>query len=154
MGFVVPATLPALSPYLQPPNSVRGDAVDSVLQRDRFLFATRRRLIFTGGNFTTTSTTYVTPYFFAAQTSAAVTGNLWLIIAGVDVDVKLDEFTVGGSVSASVSGGSFATDAQLLPGMTASTLLTCSLSVQTNAATGTLHGVYIVEEILAAGDLP
>lgn len=154
MGFTVPTTLPALSPYLQPPNAVRGDAVDTVLQRDRFLFATRRRLIFTGGNFTTTATTYVTPFFFAARTSAAVTGNLWVVIAGIDVDVRVDEFNVGGSVTLSVSGGGFATDAQLLTGMTASTLLACSVSVQTNASTGTLYGIYIIEEILAAGDLP
>lgn len=154
MGFTVPATLPALSPYLQPPNAVRADAVDSVLQRDRFLFATRRRLIFSGGNFTTTSATYVTPFFFAARTSAAVTGNLWVVVAGIDVDVRLDEYNVGGTVSLAVSGGAFATDAQLLTGMTASTLLACSVSVQTTASTGTLFGIYIIEEILAAGDLP
>jgi len=154
MGFTVPTTLPALSPYLQPPNAVRADAVDTVLQRDRFLFATRRRLIFTGGNFTTTATTYVTPFFFAARTSAVVTGNLWVVIAGVDVDVRVDEFNVGGTVSLSVSGGTFATDAQLLTGMTAATTLACSVSVQTNSTTGTLHGIYIIEEILAAGDLP
>lgn len=154
MGFTVPALLPALSPYLQPPNAVRGDAVDTVLQRDRFLFATRRRLIFSGGNFTTTATTYVTPFFFAARTSAAVTGNLWVVVAGIDVDVRLDEYNVGGSVSLSVSGGAFATDAQLLTGMTAATLLACSVSVQTNSTTGTLFGIYIMEEILAAGDLP
>jgi len=154
MGFVVPGTLPALSPYLVPPNAVRADALDTVLKRDRFLFATRRRLIFSGGNFTTTATTFVTPYFFAARTSAVVTGNLWVVIAGVDVDVNVDEFNVGGTVSLSVSGGGFATDAQLLTGMTASTTLACSVSVQTNATTGTLHGIYIIEEILAAGDLP
>lgn len=154
MGFTVPATLPALSPYLQPPNAVRADAVDSVLQRDRYLFATRRRLIFTGGNFTTTSTSYRTPYFATARTSAAVTGNLWVVIAGIDIDVRVDEYNVGGSVSLSVSSGGFATDAQLLTGMTASTLLAFSVSVQTNAATGTLFGIYIIEEILAAGDLP
>ena len=77
MGFTVPATLPALSPYLVPPNAIRGDALDTLLKRDRFLFATRRRLIFSGGNFTTTATTYVTPFFFAARTSSAVTGRLW-----------------------------------------------------------------------------
>lgn len=154
MGFVVPTTLPALSPYLVPPNAIRGDALDTLLKRDRFLFATRRRLIFSGGNFTTTATTYVTPFFFAARTSAAVTGNLWVVIAGVDVDVRLDEYTVGGSVTLSVTGGAFATDAQLLTGMTAATTLAFSLSVQTNTTTGTLYGVYIIEEILAAGDLP
>lgn len=154
MGFTVPATLPALSPYLQPPNAVRADAVDSVLQRDRFLFATRRRLIFTAGNFTTTSTSYVTPYFFAARTSAAITGNLWVVIAGVDVDVRVDEYAVGGSVALSVSGGGFATDAQLLTGMAPATTLNFSVSVQTNSTTGSLHGIYIIEEILAAGNLP
>lgn len=154
MAFTVPATLPALSPYLVPPNTIRADAVDSVLQRDRFLFATRRRLIFTGGNFTTTSTAYVTPFFFAARTSAVVTGNLWVVIAGIDVDVKVDEFNFGGTVSLSVSGGVFATDAQQLTAMPAASTLACSVSVQTNSTTGTLHGIYIFEEILAAGDLP
>ena len=154
MGFVVPNILPPLSPYLQPPNTVRADAVDSVLQRDRYLFATRRRLIFTGGNFTTTSTSYVTPYFFAARTSAVVTGNLWVIIAGVDIDVRVDEFNVGGSVSLSVSGGVFATNAQLLTGTTPATTLAFAVSVQTNSTTESLHGIYIIEEKLAAGDLP
>lgn len=154
MAFTVAATLPALSPYLVPPNAIRADAVDSLLQRDRFLFATRRRLIFSGGNFTTTSATYLTPFFFAARTSPVVTGNLWVVIAGVDVDVRLDEYTTSGSVTLSVSGGAFAVDAQRLGGITPSTTLAMSLSVQTNSTTGTLHGVYIIEEILAAGDLP
>ena len=154
MAFTVPATLPALSPYLVPPNTVRADAVDSVLQRDRFLFATRRRLIFTAGSFTTTSPTYQTPFYFTARTSAVVTGNLWVIIAGVDVDVRVDEFNVGGSIGLVVSGGAFATDAKLLTGMTAATALSFSVQVQTNSTTGTMHGIYIIEEILAAGDLP
>ena len=154
MGFTVPSTTPALSPYLQPPNAVRGDAVNSVLQRDRFLFATRRRLIFTGGNVTTTSPTYVVPYFVAGETSSAMTGNLWIVIAGIDVDVRVDEFNIGGSVTLSVTGGAFATDAQLLTGMTAASALAMSVSVQTTAATGTLYGIQIFEEILAAGNLP
>lgn len=153
MGFVVPSTLPPLSPYLQPPNAVRADAVNSVLQRDRFLFATRRRLIFTGGNFTTTSTSYVAPYFFAARTSAVGTGNLWVIIAGYYIDVRVDEYIVGGSVSLSIGSGGFATDAQLLS-VAPATTLAFSVSVQTNDVLGSLHGIYIVEEILAAGDLP
>ena len=154
MGFVVPATLPALSPYLQPPNTIRADALDSLLQRDRFLFATRRRLIFTGGNVTTTSVTYVVPYLAAATTSANITGNLWVVIAGIDVDVQVTEFTVGGTTNLTVTGGAFATDAQLLTGMTPSTQLTFSVGVQTNSTTGTLFGIYIIEEILSAADLP
>lgn len=154
MGFVVPATLPALSPYLQPPNTIRADALDSLLQRDRFLFATRRRLIFTGGNVTTTSPTYVMPYLFAATTSANITGNLWIVIAGIDVDVQVTEFFVGGSTNLSVTGGVFSADAQLLTGMTPSTQLAFSVEVQTNSTTGTLFGIYIIEEILSAANLP
>ena len=153
MGFTVPTTLPALSPYLQPPNTVRGDAVDSLLQRDRFLFATRRRLIFTGGAFDATSGTFVTPFFFSARTSAVVTGNLWVVIAGDEVEVKVDEFNVGASLTLTLSAGGFETNAQLLTGMTAATTLAFSLSVRSLGA-GNLYGVYIIEEILAAGDLP
>ena len=153
MAFTVPATLPALSPYVVPPNTVRGDAVDSILQRDRFLFATRRRLIFTGGAFDATSGTFVTPFFFSARTSAVVTGNLWVVIAGDEVEVKVDEFNVGASLTLGVSAGGFETNAQLLTGMTAATALSFSLSVRSLGA-GNLFGVYIIEEILAAGDLP
>lgn len=153
MGFTVPATLPALSPYLVPPNTVRGDAVDSVLQRDRFLFATRRRLIFTGGTFDATLPTFVTPFFFSARTSAFVTGNLWVVIAGDEVEVQVVEFNVGASLTLGVSAGGFETNAQLLTGMTAATPLAFSLSVRSLGA-GNLFGVYIIEEILAAADLP
>ena len=153
MPFTVPATLPALSPYLVPPNTVRGDAVDSVLQRDRYLFATRRRLIFTGGAFDATSVTFVTPFFFSARTSAVVTGNLWVVIAGDEVEVKVDEFNVGASLTLGVSAGGFETNAQLLTGMTAATALAFSVSVR-SLGNGNLFGVYIIEEILAAGDLP
>ena len=153
MGFTVPSQLPDLSPYLVPPNTVRGDAVDSVLQRDRFLFATRRRLIFTGGAFDATSGTFVTPFFFSARTSAVVTGNLWVVIAGDEVEVKVDEFNVGASLTLGVSSGGFETNAQLLTGMTAATTLAFSVSVR-SLGNGNLFGVYIIEEILAAGDLP
>jgi hypothetical protein len=153
MAFMVPATTPPLSPYLQPPNAIRGDAVDSLLQRDRFLFATRRRLIFTGGKFDATSGSFVTPFFFSARTSAVVTGNLWVVIAGNEVEVKVDEFNLGATLTIGVSAGGFETNAQLLTGITAATTLAIGLSVRALGA-GNLFGVYIFEEILAAGDLP
>jgi len=153
MAFTVPAITPALSPYLNPPNAIRGDAVNSLLGRDRFLFATRRRLIFTGGKFDATIATFVTPFFFSARTSAVVTGNLWVVIAGNEVEVKVDEFNLGATLTLGVSGGGFETNAQLLTGMTAATTLAMSISVRALGA-GNLYGVYIFEEILAAGDLP
>lgn len=153
MGFTVPATTPAKSPYLVPPNAIRGDAVNSLLLRDRYLFATRRRLIFTGGAFDATLSTFVTPFFFAARTSAVVTGNLWVVIAGNEVEVKVDEFNFGATLTLGVSAGGFETNAQLLSGMPAASTLAISLSVRATGA-GNLFGVYIFEEILAAGDLP
>ena len=153
MAFTVPATTPAMSPYLVPPNAIRGDAVNSLLQRDRYLFATRRRLIFTGGAFDATLSTFVTPFFFAARTSAVVTGNLWVVIAGNEVEVKVDEFNFGATLTLGVSAGGFETNAQLLTGMPAASTLAISLSVRATGA-GNLFGVYIFEEILAAGDLP
>jgi hypothetical protein len=153
MAFTVPATTPPLSPYLNPPNAIRGDAVDSLLQRDRFLFATRRRLIFTGGKFDATSGSFVTPFFFAARTSAVVTGNLWVVIAGDEVEVQVVEFNFGGSLTLTLSAGGFETNAQLLTGMPAASTLAMSISVR-SLGNGKLFGVYIIEEILAAGDLP
>lgn len=153
MAFTVPANTPALSPYLVPPNAVRGDAVNSLLLRDRYLFATRRRLIFTGGAFDATLSTFVTPFFFAARTSAVVTGNLWVVIAGNEVEVKVDEFNFGATLTLGVSAGGFETNAQLLTGMPAASTLAIGLSVRATGA-GNLFGVYIFEEILAAGDLP
>jgi len=153
MGFTVPATTPPLSPYLNPPNAIRADAVDSLLQRDRFLFATRRRLIFTGGKFDATSGSFVTPFFFSARTSAVVTGNLWVVIAGNEVEVKVDEFNFGASVSITLSAGGFESGSALLTGIPAASTLAMSISVRATGA-GNLYSVYIIEEILAAGDLP
>jgi len=153
MAFTVPAITPALSPYLNPPNAIRGDAVNSLLQRDRYLFATRRRLIFTGGKFDATSGSFVTPFFFSARTSAVVTGNLWVVIAGNEVEVKIDEFNVGATLTLTLSAGGFETNAQLLTGIPAATTLAIGLSVRALGA-GNLYSVYIFEEILAAGDLP
>jgi len=153
MAFTVPAITPARSPYLNPPNAIRGDAVNSLLQRDRFLFATRRRLIFTGGKYDALLPTFVTPYFFFARTSAVVTGNLWVVIAGNEVEVRVDELSVGASLTLGVSGGGFETNAQLLTGIPAATTLGIGISVREQGA-GNLFGVYIFEEILAAGDLP
>lgn len=153
MAFTVPAILPVKSPYLVPPNTIRADAVDSLLQRDRFLFATRRRLIFTGGTFDATIATFVTPFFFSARTSAVVTGNLWVVMAGADVEIKVDEFNFGASLTMGVSAGGFETNAQLLVGMPAASTLAFGLSVRATGA-GNLYGVSIYEEILAAGDLP
>jgi hypothetical protein len=153
MAFTVPATTPPLSPYLNPPNAIRADAVDSLLQRDRYLFATRRRLIFTGGKFDATIGTFVTPFFFAARTSAVVTGNLWVVIAGNEVEVKVDEFNLGATLTLTLSAGGFETTAALLTGITAATTLALGISVRATGA-GNLYSVYIIEEILAAGDLP
>ena len=153
MPFTVPATTPPLSPYLNPPNAIRADAVDSLLQRDRYLFATRRRLIFTGGKFDATSGSFVTPFFFAARTSAVVTGNLKVIITGDGVEVKVDEFNVGASVTLALSAGGFEVEARNLTGIPASTTLALGISVR-SLGNGNLFGVYIIEEILAAGDLP
>ena len=153
MGFTVPATTPPLSPYLNPPNAIRADAVDSLLQRDRYLFATRRRLIFTGGKFDATSGSFVTPFFFSARTSAVVTGNLWVVIAGNEVEVKVDEFNFGASVSITLSAGGFESGSALLTGIPAASTLAMSISVRATGA-GNLYSVYIIEEILAAGDLP
>jgi hypothetical protein len=153
MAFTVPATTPPLSRYLNPPNAIRGDAVNSLLQRDRYLFATRRRLIFTGGAFDATLSTFVTPFFVAARTSAVVTGNLWVVIAGNEVEVQVDEFNLGATLTLGVSAGGFETNAQLLTGITAATTLALGISVRATGA-GNLFGVYIFEEILAAGDLP
>jgi hypothetical protein len=136
-----------------PPNAIRGDAVDSLLQRDRYLFATRRRLIFTGGKFSTGSSTFVTPFFFSARTSAVVTGNLWVVVAGNEVEVEVSEATSGSVVTLTLSAGGFETQAQLLPSITAASTLLFSISVR-EIGIGDVYGIYIIEEILAAGDLP
>jgi len=153
MGFTVPATLPPLSPFLVPPNAIRADAVDSVLQRDRFLFATRRRLIFTGGKFDATTGSFVAPFFFSARTSAVTTGNLWVVITGNEVEVKVNEFNFAASVSIMLSAGGFESGSELLTGIPAASTLAMSISVRSIGA-GNLYSVYIIEEILAAGDLP
>ena len=154
MGFDVPSTIPALSPYLQPPNVIRGDAVDSLLLRDRYAFATRRRVLFSGGNYTTTQDEYEILYYAIVKTSAATTGNVWVVISGSDVVVRIDEaFGSGATLELGVPS-SLGVNSQLLIGLPSDSLCGLVIQVRTSEGTATLYSIYIVEEILTAADLP
>jgi hypothetical protein len=153
MGFVVPSRQPAAPNYLNPPNAIRATTIDSILQLDRYCFATRRNLI---ASLSSVTTNYPRPnpmFVFDARTSKNSNGNVWVIAAGVDIRIEI--VTAYSSVSMLLTGGTIA-DAQLLTGIPADDWITIEIEIASaiTPALGTMRGLYLVEEILDAADLP
>lgn len=153
MGFVVPTSQPAPPSYLNPPNVIRAETLDSIVQLDRYCFATRRNVIASLSRFDTIIAPPNLVYKFNSETSADSTGNVWCIASGFEIEVIVS--TAYSSVTMSLTGGTIV-GAQQLTGIPASTSVEISISIGSliAPAVGTLRGLYLVEEILDAGSLP
>lgn len=153
MGFVVPNQQPDAPNYLNAPNAIRATTIDSILQLDRYCFATRRNLI---ASLSSVTTNYPRPnpmFRFDARTSKNSNGNVWVIAAGVNV--RIDVVTAYSSVTMLLTGGTIA-DAQLLTGIPSDDWLAIDIEIASDItpALATMRGLYLVEEILDAADLP
>lgn len=153
MGFVVPSLQPAAPNYLNPPNAIRATSIDSILQLDRYCFATRRNLIASLSSVTTGQAGGINMFRFQARTSKNSNGNVWAIAAGDDVRIGVG--TPFSSVALILTGGIIA-DAQLLTGIPADDWIEFVVEVGSNSSPtpATMRGLYLVEEILSAADLP
>jgi len=153
MGFTVASSQPAAPDYLNPPNAIRAKTLDSILQLDRYCFATRRNVIASLSSVTTGQATGTNMFQFDARTSANSNGNIWVVGAGVDV--RIGVVTAYSSVSLVLTGGTNA-DAQLLTGIPPDNWISFVVELGSNISPtlATMRGLYLVEEILDAADLP
>ena len=154
MAFTVPLIEPALPDGLLAGDWIAAPGLESVLLRDRFLFATRRRLIASLPQVQTSVGTYTVPYYrFWFKTLPTATQNVLCgVVADGSCDVKFD-FTTVGIITLSTAGMGCYVDS--IAGVPQDTWIECTVQVQSpTGALVNIWGIYLVEQSLTATDLP
>ena len=153
MAFTVPTIEPAAPLGLTAGDWIEASSMNSLVQRDRFVFATRRRLIASLPRVVTTaSASYQTAFSMRVITLPSSNGTLMIGFRASDTsNVRV---TVGASsvVIGQVSQGSII---GVLTGVPINTWF--GVSVEVLSGTGspvTISGIYIAEQVLVAADLP
>ena len=153
MGFVVPAIEPGRPRGMAAGDYIESSSMLSMVKRDRFLFATRRRLIASLPEYTTTAAaTYQVIYGFKASTLATSNGNILVgFTASDDVTVR---FTTPYGTYGLSNGGPGCIIGQLT-GIPPATWFSVTIEVQSNTGSPErIHGIYMAEAILDATQLP
>jgi hypothetical protein len=153
MAFTVPDEEPALPRGLAAGDNIAAPSMNRLLLRDRYLFATRRRLLVSLPKVVTASASYVVAYRCMVKTLPTATDTISIGIVGVgNVDVRVN--TLYGIVA--LSTGAIGADLDTISGVPNSTWFEILIEVRTTSSPtpGTVHGIYIVENILDAADLP
>lgn len=78
-SFVIPVDDPGAPRQQTFPDVIRGETVDGFLQRDRFVFATSRRLLVSFPNYSTTSSTATIAFQGQAPMSPIITSRFWIV---------------------------------------------------------------------------
>jgi hypothetical protein len=152
-SFYIPTNDPGSPAYQNFPDVIRGTTVDGFLRRDRFVYATSRRLITTVSNYSTTSGTATLVYQGYAKLSALATGKFWIVGYAEKGTVTV---SLGGSWT-HVYGTTAAGYAQLVttaltPGAWVPFLITVTKTVGQPYVN--LYGLSIYEERLPEPSLP
>jgi hypothetical protein len=127
--------------------------MNSLVQRDRFVFATRRRLIASLPKVTTTaSTSFQVACGFKAITLPSSNGTLIFgFVASDDASVRV----VAGSSTATVTTGASNSRIGVVTGVPINTWFGVAVEVKSNTGSPvTISGIYIAEQVLVAADLP
>ena len=154
MAFTVPLIEPALPDGLLAGDWIAAPGLESVLLRDRFLFATRRRLIASLPQAQTSVVTYTVPYYrFWFKTLPTATQNVFIgVVADGVCDVRIDFTGVGFRVLSTAGMGCYVDNISTVP---QDTWIECTVKVQSpTGALVNIWGIYLVEQSLTATDLP
>lgn len=152
MAFTVPDEEPALATGLTAGDTIAASSMESVLLRDRYLFATRRRLLASLPKVTTSAATYEGAFALQAKTLSTATDTIVIgVVASDDCTVRIT--TIYGSVTITTGGpGSYI---NVISGIPQATWFLIGVEVQSNTGGAvTIYGIYIAEQILRASDLP
>ena len=152
MAFTVPDEEPALATGLAAGDTIAASSMESVLLRDRFLFATRRRLIASLPPKVTSSAVYEVAYGLQAKMLATSNGTMLIgVVASDDCSVRVT--TSYGAVTITTGGPGCYIDE--ITGIPPSTWFGITVEVQSNTGSPvTIYGIYMAEAILDAADLP
>ena len=153
MAFTVPDKEPALARGLAAGDTIESVSMEDLLLRDRFLFATRRRLIASLPKVVTTaSATYQVAYGLQAKMLPTANGEMLIgVTASDDCDVRVT--TSYGSLTLSTGGpGCFI---ERITGIPVSTWFGVTVEVRSNTGSPvTIYGINMQEKILVDTDLP
>ena len=153
MAFTVPLIEPARATGLAAGDTIEAPSMEDLLLRDRFLFATRRRLIASLPKVTTTaSASYQVAYGFKAKLLPTSTGTLIFgFVTTNDASVKV----TAGASTATVTGGASNSRIGVVTGVSVGSWFGVTVEVKSNTgAPLTIKGIYIAEIVLTDADLP
>ena len=154
MAFTVPTSEPPKPVGLNAGDWITASSMESLVLRDRFLFATRRRLIASIGKVVTLGPVgYQAARAFHVITSPSSTGVLAIgVTASDDCNVRVSILAV---TSVTITTGGPGCIIDRLTGVPINTWTTIAVEVQSNTGSPvTIYGINIQETILDAADLP
>jgi hypothetical protein len=153
MAFTVPTAEPARATGLAAGDTIEAPSMEDLLLRDRFLFATRRRLIASLPKVTTTaSASYQVAYGFKAKLLPTSTGTLIFgFVTTGDASVRV---TADTSLATVTTGASYSRIG-VVTGVSVGSWFGVAVEVKSNTgAPLTIKGIYIAEIVLTDADLP
>lgn len=153
MAFTVPNDEPVTATGLAAGDTIESVSMEDLLLRDRFLFATRRRLIASLPKVVTTaSASYQVAYGFQAKMLPTANGVMAIgVTASDDCDVKVT--TSYGAVTLTTGGLGCIIDR--ITGIPVSTWFGITVEVKSNSGSPvTIYGINMQETILVDTDLP
>jgi hypothetical protein len=152
MAFTVPDIEPLAATGIAAGDTIEAASMEDVLLRDRFLFATRRRLLASLPKIITSAAAPEVVYGFQAKLLATSNGTMLIGVVASD-NVRVDITTSYGTVSIVTGGPGCYIDQ--ITGIPTSTWFGVTVEVLSNTGGAvTIYGIYIAEQVLTASDLP
>lgn len=147
MGFVIPSTYPSPIAYTGAPDVIRAETLDTILQRDRFIFAYKLRMLASCSPFFTSNTvSYDTAATMWVHNSQIVNNKVSVVCYGLDADVRV---YVNGVPTVQTLGAAPAYFVDTWdPLWTNDQWIEIFVEVQATSATGGYYGLYIYESHL------
>jgi hypothetical protein len=152
MAFTVPTIEPVAATGLAVGDWIEAPSMEDLLLRDRYLFATRRRLMASLPKVVTSAASYEVAYGFQAKMLPTANGSMLVgVVASDDCAVRVT--TSYGSVTLATGGLGCIIDQ--ITGIPVSTWFGITVEVQSNTGSAvTIYGINMQETILVAADLP
>jgi len=155
-SFIVPVVDLGSPRYQTYPDNIRGDTVEGFLLRDRFVYATSRRLIWSVPYYFRQPTAAVIPFQGRATASFEVTGFVWIVARGVNGTIAV---SYGTTVSTHLFGSTASTWAAKVTAPSAFPNTTNTIFLTVTRTPGSpspfqLYGLSVFEEVLSSADLP
>ena len=154
MGFAIPDNQPAPPNNYLPPNLILAESLASVVENDRFIFATRRRLL-ASIPFFVTATTVTRAFEFTAKTLYTSSGNIVIACSGANADITLEAINAGVSTTVSLAA-TFDAEVGYIGSVAPNAYEYFRITIAPNAApaSAVVNGIYIFEQRLDAAELP